>query len=144
MIGPGRLKLHGQLRLESPADTVCTLADTYYKIAGNMIDGYECGFRVGINKLEYTGPSKVTFLFNGVSDLKVSKAANITYGLYKNGALVIQAQTPHTFVAAAKTSNISITALAELNQGDELEVYIKSDEAGLTATVSSLNITFWG
>jgi hypothetical protein len=144
MIGPGKLKLHGQLRLSEQTDTVCTLADTWYKISGTMIDGCECGFRVGGNKLTYTGPSGMVFSFNGTSDVRVSKASILTYGLFRNGELITSAQTPHTFPASARIQNLSITSLCELNQNDEMEVYMKSSEAGLTASVYSLNINFMG
>ena len=133
----------GQLRLTAPAETVCTLADTYYKIAGVMSDGHSCGFSVVDNKLKYSGPDGAVFLFSGSSDARVSKATDLTYGLHKNGELIPEAQSPHTFPAAARISNLSITAICMLDNGDDLDVYMKSSEANLTATVRSLNITFW-
>jgi hypothetical protein len=114
--------MHGQLRLSEETDTTCTLANTYYKIAGTMHDGHAAGFQVVDNKLKYIGPSGMCFHFSGVCDLQVDKACNTVFSLYKNGELVTGAQTPHTFVSPSKTGTISITAIIEATQNDEYDV----------------------
>jgi len=139
-----RSESHGQLRLESPADTNLSETDTYYKVSGNFIDGDANGFEVVDNKLKYIRDSGICFLLNGVSDLQVNKACTITYSLFKNGVLVPGAQTPHTFVNPSKTSNISITAICKLDKNDELEVFAKSDEINTIISVHTLNDTLWG
>jgi len=144
MIGCGIGKLHGQLRLQSEADTDLTTAGQYYKISGTFADGHASGFTVTDNKLKYTGPSGVCFHFSGASDLQVSKACEIVYSLFRNGSAVLDAQTPHTFLNPSKTSNISITSIIMLNQNDELEIYAKSNAANTTMSVKNLNIVFWG
>lgn len=144
IIGPSKQNLHGQLRLIEETNTTLTNAGQYYKIAGTMSDGHAAGFIVTDNKLKYTGPSGTCFHFSGVCDLQVDKACNTVFSLYKNGELVTGAQTPHTFVSPSKTGTIAITAIVELSQDDELEVYAKSDEAVTLMTVETLNIVFWG
>jgi len=89
----------GQLRLLATTDTLLATAETYYKIAGLMGDGYSRGFTVENNQLIYNSIKKNYFLFNGASDLQVNKLCELTYSLYKNDVLVTGAQTPHTFVA---------------------------------------------
>ncbi len=81
---------------------------------------------------------------NGVSDIKVDKACEITYALYKNGELVTGAETPHSFASASKYSTISITTLITVNPGDYFEAWAKSDDATVTLTINSLKILFFG
>ena len=144
MIGPGSSPSRGQLTLNTPADAVMAVAGTYYKISGDFSDGYACGFRVEDEKLIYTGPSGVCFLLNGVSDVAVDKACEMTYGLHINGILQADAQTPHTFPASARTQTLAITGLLRLNQNDEIDVYAKSNQANTTANVRNLRVTLWG
>lgn len=137
-------RLHGQLRLSAPADTALTTANTYVKIAGTMTDGNASGFTVTDNKLVYSGPTGVCFLFNGASDVSVDKACELTYGLIIDGVLQEASQTPHTFPASARTQTMSITAILALTNGDEIDVYVKSSVINTTVSVKNLNITFWG
>ena len=134
----------GHLSLNAAANTTLITAGTYYKIAGTFDVGLSRLFSAATNKIKWNGPSGARFLFNGSSDLAVDKLCEITYSLYCNGLLVPGAQTPHTFVALAKTVNISITAIIALNHGDELDVYAKSNADNTLLTVRALGITFWG
>ena len=84
------------------------------------------------------------FLVNGVSDLAVSAASRITYGLFVNDTLVPGATTPHDFAASAKTQNISITEIAQILLDDEIQIKLMSDTAGIVVTVTNLKVTFWG
>jgi hypothetical protein len=133
----------GQMQLTTDTTLAFAAIDTYEKIAGVWTDS--CLFKFTFDAtgiLTYTGPY-ACFLFNGVSDLQVDKACNVSFALYKNGALVTGAETPHTFTSAAKTSNISITRICTLETGDTIEVYAKSDDDTATATIKSLSITLW-
>jgi len=143
MIGPGEIRACGQLRIMAPTDTTCILADTYYKIGGNFEDGETIGFSIAENKIKWNGCNGIIFLFNGTSDVQVNKACTITYGLFRNGELITEAQTPHSFVSPSKTSNISITALIEANCNNEFDVYVKSDQANTIISVQTLNMTLW-
>lgn len=143
MIGPGRYDAHGQHRLMEKTSTTITNKDTYVKVLGNFEDGETKGFEFIANKLCWQGSSGTVFLFNGSSDLEVNKACTISYGLFLNGVLVEEAQTPHSFVSPSKTSNISITALVRLQQDDEIEVFVKSSEDNTIVTVHTLAITLW-
>jgi hypothetical protein len=143
MIGPGNIKAGGQLRILNPANTICVLANEFYKIAGTFEDGETVGFTIAENKICWNGNNGIDFLFNGSSDVQVNKACTITYALFKNGILIPNVQTPHKFLSPSKTSNISITALVEINNNDEFDVYVKSDSAGTIVSVQTFNITLW-
>ena len=136
---------YGCQRLLSSEITNCEDLGTYYKIGGTW-GGHECrGFiRDGSGKLTYLSGGGCTFLFNGSSDVSVNKACRITYGLYKNGVLVSNAETPHDFSATSKIESLGITALADLNLGDYLEIYVKSSVDDTEITSTSLAITFLG
>jgi len=133
--------------LGSAEVTACTDADTYYKIGGTWTDGESSnnGFVYdGSGKLTYTGESGIHCLFNGTSDLRSSKVARITYGLYKNGSLVTNGETPVDFAHANSLRNISITNILKINKDDYFEVYVKSDTASTNVTSNTLMITFIG
>jgi len=143
MIGPGREILYGRLRLQSQTDVVCTNAGQYYVIDGTFLDGISKGFSKGNNKLIYNGPSGAVYNFTGASDVRTDQASLLTYGLFINDELVDGAETPHRFIDADKTSNMSITDIVRLNQGDEIEVRCKTDTAGAGYRVRTLGIVFW-
>lgn len=132
--------------LASATNVVCTDANTYYKIGGTWTDGTggRCDFSYdGSGKITYNG-QKAVFHFSGASDVAADKNCTITYALYKNGVLVSNAITPHTFNTANQTTSISITNLFETYRGDYFEVYVKSDTAATTVSVQTLYITFLG
>jgi hypothetical protein len=133
----------GQMQLTPDTALAFAAVDTYEKVVGTWTDS--CLFKFTFDPsgiLTYTGPD-TCFLLNGVSDLQVNKACEVTYALFKNGVLVPGAETPHTFTAAAKTSNISITRICTLETGDTVEVYAKCDDDTAIATIKSLSITLW-
>ena len=133
------------MELSEAAVITTAAADTYEKLVGSWADGDCCKFAVDPSgTMTYSGTSGRAFLFNGSSDLRVDQADLVHYALYKNGALVPRAETPHTFTAPAKTSNISITAIITLDAGDEIEVWVKSATEGTEITVETLRITLWG
>jgi hypothetical protein len=137
---------HGFTYLSSETTTLCTLADTFYKIGGTWASGSHTYFEYsGNGKTTYKDGTGIHFLLNGVSDVSSDKNCTICYALYKNGELVEDAQTPHTFEHAHQITNISITsALETLNYDDYLEVYCKSNVAATTLTHKTLQLTFWG
>jgi len=132
--------------LTSPEETVCTLADNYYKISGTWSGATNLGFfRDGSGKLIYKNGANINFLLNGTSDVKADKNCLLTYALFKNGVLVSGAETPHTFNNANSFVNISITAFVQgLKYDDYLEVYCKSDQANTKITSETLTITLLG
>lgn len=120
--------------------------DTYEKVVGTWTDGCANNFAISDanDRITYIGCQSMCFLFNGVSDLSVDKACITTFGLYKNGALVTGAETPHGFTSPSKIGTISIAKLIQLNKGDYLEVWAKCDTTAVTMTFNTLSILFFG
>lgn len=137
---------HGQLVLLEPTVIDFAVNDTYQKITGNwdgsLLSHFE--FDAVNDLLRYTGPDGRYVLVNGSSDLKVSKIASTCYALFINGVLAPGAETPHDFNVPNKTEGIGITAIAELHNGDELEVFAKINDATADMTTETLRVTFWG
>ncbi len=134
----------GQLRLETETVTSLTLADTYYPVSGNFVDGNNKGFSLANDgTLTHLGGQN-SVLLNGVSDIQVDKVCTVTYALFLNGVLVDFAQTPHSFTAASKTESIAITGILISAQGDYYQIYAKSSESSTNLTVTNLFVTFWG
>jgi len=145
MLNPKTSVSRGQMAISTPTNTVTGTADTYVQMAGTFTDSMLNNWSLNADgTLTFNGNDGSTFLFNGVSDLEVDKACTITYGLYKNGVLVTGAETPHTFAAASKIDNVSITRIIQLDKGDYLNVFVKSSATDTTATINTLFLTFWG
>lgn len=146
--GPWPLR-RGAMALATTSTTSCVIAGQYYKINGVATwictEGCNKGFELDpTGKLTFVGRSGTWFLFSGSSDLSADKNCTTTYGLYLNGALVPGAETPHTFDAANKVESIGITQLVQLNRGDFVEVFVKSDAANTTVSHFTLSVTFLG
>lgn len=107
-------------------------------MVGNLLNGFEITDGKLV-KIDYPG----VFVVNGVSDLHVSKACDIRYGLGLNGTVIEHETTPHTFVNPVQVANISITALASLSVGDEIEIYVLGDGVSndIDLTTHKLDVT---
>ncbi|NCC99968.1 MAG: hypothetical protein EOL95_09765 [Bacteroidia bacterium] len=140
-------RLHkGRNLLSSETTTTCTTAGTYYKISGTWTNGVSGhSFEAdGSGKLTYVGDTGVSYLLIGNSDLSSDKVATVTYGLYKNGVLVTNFETPTDFASANKIRSIGINNFITLNTHDYLEVYVKSSVDATTITHKTLNLTLLG
>lgn len=138
---------HGGMALTDKPVIDLAIADDYYQIEGAWaVFPTPVNFEIDIpnSRLYYRGVNDITFLVNGTSDVKSSKVAIITYGLFKNGTLVPGAESPHTFGSANAVELMAITALIDLKKDDYLEIHAKSTTASTDLTPQSLAITFFG
>jgi len=135
----------GVLRLDEETTVVCTNADQYYQVTGTF-SGNDQSKNFTISDIDdditYSG-SGGYFLLNGVSGVKSSKVATITYALFKNGSLVSQATTPFEYTQANTTKDIAITDILTINENDYFDVRAKSSVASNTLTIKDLRLTFW-
>jgi len=133
------------MAISAATPTVTGAANTYVQMAGTFTDSHLNNWELNTDgTLTYTGADGAYCLFNGNSGMEVDKACKLTYGLYKNGALVPGAESPQDFAASSKISNIGITRICKLNKGDYVNVYMKSSVLTTTVTVQTLFLTFWG
>ena len=111
---------------------------TWYPIGGSWGGVYPESFRVESDgHLVYEGSQNI-FVTIGTTNVSVSKACKLTYGVCINGEYLEGTQTPHDFTSAARTTNLAITGLAELIHGDSLHIGIKSDVANNNVTIDTL------
>jgi hypothetical protein len=134
----------GLISLTSQQTTSLVVANNYYPISGVFSDNaLDNGFITNSNGvLTYTGTTPAKFLVVGTSDCSVSKGCKLTYGLFKNGTLLSGAETPHDFVATAKSQNISISTIIALNTSDTIRVHSKSDQVSTDLSIQTMSLTF--
>jgi len=139
-------KSKGQIRLSAPTTTeLSATPDTWKAIAGVFVDGQCNCFTLSADGiLTYNGDKSQDFLFSGASDLQADKNCILTYGLYVNGTLVGEAQTPVTIDHANSFGSIGITSIVNLSKDDYLQIWVKSDTANTDVGVQTLNVTLWG
>jgi len=145
MSGNSKIRLIEKCGSNLNSETATILADAgaYYQLNGTFSNGSINGFSLNANgAITYTGAGG-TFLFNGASDLKSDKVAEITYALFCGG-INTGKTTPIQFNHANAYIGIGITGLVDLENGDILTVRAKSDTANTTITVFNLRVTFWG
>lgn len=83
------------------------------------------------------------YVINGTSDVEANKALMISYALFIDDVVVPSEITPHTFTNQSKIENISITAIATLIAGQEIEIRVKGDGTlSSEVTVDKLDVTF--
>jgi hypothetical protein len=116
---------------------VLTLADTYYSLNSTFnID--ESNLFTGTT---FDGSDGTVLGFNGASQGAANKIARVTYALFINGLPIIQ--TP-VDLALGKVATYSAVRFLTLNNGDVLEVKIKSDTALTDYTFNTLEIILKG
>lgn len=115
---------------------------TYTKIP-LMEAGLVKGFSVAGGTLTKTDGNVISRVI-GVSDVQVNKATGIFYALFINGSEVPGEVTPHTFTNQSKIENISITAIAQINETDTIDIRARTNGSamGVTITVAKLDVTF--
>jgi len=142
---PKQTYARGFASISEPAVTETVFANQYYNIDSIK---WEAGedilrrFELNVNgQLKYIGSKELIFLLNGVSDVKVSAACELHYGLFKNGGGTPLGETPHTFPAQARVSTISIVAFIRLTPNEYVHVKVKTDNAGTDVTSQTLTLT---
>ena len=129
-----------QMHLQSETATVCTDADTYYPMGGTFINGIAHHFSLSSPVMTYTGENEALVKFDGVCYLKADKVCKCTVEMYINGSPAFSGAVD--FLHANAMGNMSFPILIQVNNGDTFQVYIKSDTASTTFTVSQLVCVF--
>lgn len=135
---------HGLMTLATPDSINLETIGQYYQAPGTYTIFAHSGFTTSAGGVLTFLKAKGSFSLNGTADIEVNKACILTFGLYKNGVLVPDAETPHTFAASSKISTIAITSIVHLDKNDYLEVFAKSDTANTLLTPSTLNVALYG
>lgn len=136
----------GQMNITPETTLAFAGVDTFEKIVGTWTDGNLNNFTIddANDRLVYTGPQTMVFLFNGVADVSVSNACSTVFRLYKNGVGIASTDTPHGFASPSKVGTVSTVGMLSINKGDYFEVWAKCDTGGVTMTFHTLKILLFG
>jgi len=136
---------HVGLDIDEGAFTNLDNANEWYEINGTVvISPTPVGFDVIDDNLTYIGCNDVSHLFTGSSDVKVSKNAVLTYGLFINDEMTPRGVSVHTFSTPNAYELMAISKYIELRNGDVIRVKAKSDIANTVMTPTSLSLTLTG
>ena len=121
--------------------TVLTDQGVYYKIAGTTISLRDLKFvNTVTQRAKYVGSRQA--LFKAIATLTVSGQANNDHGFAwtKNGVLIPGPPSVVTMPAGGRLDNVTLNTIADLVEGDHLELFMANlDSSGKTAVVSELN-----
>ena len=132
-----------------PAETLVytdlTNVGEWYPVNGEFaLSPTPKGFEIIEGVFTHTGKNQTTYIFGGSSDTKVSKNAELLYGLFVNGEVEPRALSRHTFSTPNAFSPMTISKTIELNYGDTIVVKAQSDTVSTRLTPASLDTTFGG
>lgn len=137
---------HVGLDLVAPfVTTDLDVAGQWYDVEGTFaLTPTPNGFEVFGGVLVYKGFQNTSHHFAGSSDVKVSKNAILTYGLFINDEVEPRGTSIHTFSNPNAYELMAITKYIELNYNDEIRIKAKSDTVNTVMTPGSLNTTLTG
>jgi len=137
---------HVGLDLVSPfISTDLDIANQWYDVEGTYeLTATPVGFEVINDVLTYKGVNDTSHHFAGSSDVKVSKNAILTYGLFVNDEVEPRGISVHTYSNPNAFELMAITKYIELNFNDEIRIKAKSDTVNTVMTPGSLNTTLTG
>jgi len=122
-------------------------ADTYHQFSStgssttNVVDFVYVPTAGTMTYIGSVNNKRIVFI--GSSDISVDTiSTQVTYALFKNEDLITE--TPTDFTALDRIKNISKNRIINLDYGDVLSVRAKCANAGVTATVQTLQLTFFG
>lgn len=133
----------GEMYISTPVMTSLTLVDTYYKALGTTTSGELRGFTDGNGRLTYTDvTSDRICLVTGAMSLMSDEVNNvITAKLYINGLPHDSSAISVKLLQIGDIDTMTMVALATLQPGDYIEVWIASDKAAVKVTVTGLTFT---
>ena len=134
------------LDLVSPmVSTNLALANTWYPVLGSFeLKPTSLYFSLVDGVFSYLGNDGVYFLFNGTSDVEVSKNAVLQYGIFINDETEPRGVSVHTFSTPNSYELMAITRYLELNKNDVISIKAKSDVVDTSVSPISLDTTFLG
>ena len=125
----------------SDAVTTVAEADTFYKLNTTTTQGFVRGDLVhSNNRITYTGATTRVFSVQGILSLESGNNKQIHVAFYQNEAIKSCSEQQITTSGAGKASNVSFQCLAELEQNDYIEVFVKNATNADNITLDNLNV----
>lgn len=134
----------GQIGFSGENVTACALADTWYPVTGTLTNETTVneGFDVVENK--FTCLSKGKYTFGGSGNFRVSKQCQLTIGLFVKGVNIAKANTVINYELQDRVNPASRTVALFLEEGDDIEIRVKSSQPSTNVTIGQLNSLFIG
>ena len=121
--------------LPNPTNTTTTLAGTYYPITGPFTNPILEQFTVGVNYIEFSNHETVyvKIIYSGTFESDTNNTT-ITAGIKLNGTLITGSEGAFKLKAIGDSGGVSATVAVEITSGDQIQLVIKSDQAGAVIT----------
>ena len=124
--------------ISTPAQTTCTLADTYYFLEGTFTNEIMDQWAV-VPPLTYQGGCTCKFEVQVNAAVESDTANNlVTLALYKNGVLQVNSEMSVYIKNVTEEYTIPTVDVLEFAPGDYIEIYIKCSQAGAKLTANKL------
>lgn len=133
---------YGEIYITIPIATECTLADTYYLVAGTTTSDELKDFTASNERLIYTGVgSRVVLVVAAIS--VSSDTVNTVLGtkVYINGGAHEASFIQRKIATAGDVGAFAIATLVTLTTNDYVEIYIASSRAGAEITFNCMSLT---
>lgn len=120
--------------ITTPVATTTTVAGTYYKLEGTFNNSVIEGFAIETDILTYKGdPGNFIIMYAGTFSSNTVQTV-VTLGLFKNGTLVTGTGRDVLIKLTDDLPEIAAFTVVNLQEGDTLQLRIKSDQAGAQIT----------
>ena len=128
--------------LTSPSNTTCTLADTWYPIAGAFTNNPMLDFSFVTDHIEYDGTLKQYFEIDWHATIEGdSNGITAHIGIYLNSSIVASSVMGVFLKYSGEVMTLSGTCVVEMEQGDEIQLVAMADGAGDVITVKHFTTT---
>jgi len=124
--------------LSTPAETTCTLADTYYFLEGTFTNEVLEQWEI-TPPLTYIGAAPRYFKITVNASITTDTANNLIHiALYKNGALQGNSQMGIFIKNTTEEYTVGTVDVLEFNPGDNVEIRAMASQAGSKITAEHL------
>ena len=126
--------------LTAPSNTVLSVAETWYDVAGVFSNSYLSGFTITTNGLTYINGDR-DFLIAG--NLTIQSGASVTYiavGVEINGTIIEASRQSRYFANSSDRGSMSFGVHAVLSSNAVIRLQIRADK---TQTVNVLGFQTW-
>jgi hypothetical protein len=143
LLNPSRISLY----LTTPKAQVLTLANTWYKIDGNMADGEAVDFTPRGNPdydVVYSGLDNAEIFFTGDADVSLSSpGGTLDFALFKGETEVVKFTSTTNITADTDIKTIGTNGIVpSVADGDLFSIRARCNVAGLTLTTQNLKGTW--
>lgn len=131
--------------LTTPADTTCTLANTFYPIVGTFENDPMVDFDVSVGKLRYIGNRDQSFELDwavSLSNDALNETVHIGISINGNVLDITEKSVMGLFIKyAGENVTLSGTVVETLSKNDTIELQISSSGTGDVITIDHFTTT---